>query len=247
MFGDILIVLSGCANDPATIDMGVYIAKLESARLSGLYISSPGARGKDFRIAAYQSEFDEKCLSHRIEGSFSVAFTKNPIHQIFRMIRFADLVILSIKNKRRNPIHISRFVKQCPTPLITINTPILPILKRCLVIDNNKLNFKLSLEMSIYMSEFWKIVPLVLINQGNKYHSYTYEKDLENLDEKNNRLEYSYETGLKTSDIVSIAVKNRCQLIMFTGYESNFFKKLIHGCRNEEIIYHSPLPLFFCR
>ena len=247
MFGDILIVLSGCANDSATIDMGIQIARLEGARLSGLYLSRPGAEGKDYRIPAYQSQFDKKCLSNGIDGSFSVAFTKNPIHQILRMTRFADLVILSIKTRRRNPINISRFIKHCPTPIITINNPISPTLKRCLVINNNQSLLRFFLEMTRYLAEFWKIELLVLNHQEVKNQTSAHGKALEDLKTKNIIFEYYHAIELKTSDIVSIAIKNRSQLIMLLKFESKFFRKMIQGCRNEEIIYHSSIPIFFYR
>ena len=248
MFADVLVVFSGHVEQKDMLTVAAYVANMEGSQIFGLCCLPPNLPDQDLKLKQFTKDFDLACKAAGVAGNLAFAFDKNPIPQVIRRARFADLVLVPIGGRTFPVNQLSNLIQNCATPIMGVPLGADHTYKKCLLAYDGSPKAEEALYLAAYLARFWELELTMLTVTGQKqispdilFEAYAF------LDRYHVPVDIIKASGPPATAVTLFVVEEDCDLIIAGGYSAGGFKKMFSGSLVDEFLTQSKVPVLICK
>ena len=252
MTSEILVPVSGEADDWSALEQAIIVAQREGAHLRGLYVvPNADARTSD-QTQAIKAEFARRCSAADVDGQL-VAEVGSVARTIVERARWTDLTILNLAHPPE-PTPLARLSSGFRTLLLRSPTPILAVpkvaspLTHPLLAYNGRPRADEALFLAAYVANQWQIPLTVLaLGSGRMAVDAVVARAEEYLKERDVTATIVTGADPVAESVLAAVDAHNCDLIITGGYTRGAVMHTMLGSAVDGMLIGATVPVLICR
>lgn len=252
LISEVLVPISGAADDWVALHQADIIAAREGARVLGLHIAQSEREAESERARAVQSTFEAHCVSNEAECRLAIHVGKIA-RTICDRARWADLVVVKLNHPPdQRPVQklssgFRALIRGCPRPVLAVPRGESPLTHILLAYDSSPKSDE-ALYLAAYLAGSWEVaLTVVSVAEGGSPAELSLESAGKYLDER--RVAYSIvaEVGEAAQAILATADRRGADLLITGGYGRSSVAEVVLGSTIDRLLRASQIPILICR
>lgn len=251
LVSEVLVPISGAADDWVALHQADILAAREGARVLGLYVAPSEEEAASVRAQAIQTTFQQHCVSNEAECRLAI-----DVGRVARTIcdraRWADLVVVKLNHPpSRRPVEklssgFRALIRGCPRPVLAVPRAEQPLNHILLAYDRSPKSDE-ALYLAAYFTGRWQ-VPLTVVSvaESGNPAELCLEAAGKYLDDCGVEYEMVAEVGPVAQTILETAERRGADLLITGGYGRSTVAEVVLGSTIDRLLRASQIPILIC-
>ena len=252
LFADVLVSVDGTHAGWHALEHALAMMRCDTARLHGLHVVPPDADKSSASALAVQAEFNRRCESAGVSGSFGIE-AGEVARVVCERAWLADLVVLSLSHPpapqllTRLASGLRTILRRCPRPVLAAPKDA-PMPERALLAYDGSRKADEALFVASYMADQWKMpLCVVTVIEAGRTTANTLERAASALAARGVRATFVRASGPVAEAILKAADDDLSSLIIMGGYGLTPVLEVVLGSAVDQVLRASRRTLLICR
>ncbi len=248
---EILVPISGEADDWVALHQADLIAGREGARVLGLHVARSEVEAGGERARFIQDTFEAECRANEAECRLAIE-TGRIARTICDRARWADLVVVKLNHPPgTRPVEklgsgFRALIRGCPRPVMAVPRAESPLNHALLAYDGSPKGNE-ALYLAAYMAGRWEIeLTVVSVSESGNPSGLSLETAGRYLDERDIPYAVVAAEGQVADQILSIASARGADFVLCGGYGSNPVAEVVLGSTVDRLLRATSIPVLIC-
>lgn len=249
---EILVPVSGQADDWVALHQADIIAQREGARVLGLHVVTTEQQAEGEHAKLVQSTFETHCASNESECRLAIEVGKiTPT--ISERARWADLVVVKLNHPpgagaiEKLSSGFRALLRSCPRPVLAVPRAESPLTHAMLAFDGSP-KAEEGLYLAAYLASRWKIALTVIsVSESGNVADFTLGPAGEYLDQHELDYELIAAEGQTSLEILEAIQRRQADLLIIGGYGRNPVAETVLGSSVDQILRAASIPVLVCQ